>query len=266
MRYLTLSMTHLILAGLLAAPSLIHAQTIHEVTVMDNQFSPPIIQIAPGDTVRWVDRQNDSNYHNVESEDSLWTPPPVGDGWTFEHSFNDEGNFGYFCNPHRAFGMDGVVQVIAGTAVDLNPGHNGNWWSGPGRSGEGAQVEISSASSSIQYGAGEQLQGTGDPYVFVATFYSYAPDGGQIFLIAVGTPVGETVDVDVFITDGPVWGSGFDPNDVNEVQWGVGFFESLGCDLMAMILTPNSDFMSLGYTLLAYDLVRLTTSSIPCPY
>ena len=139
-----------------------------------------------------------------------------------------------------------------GACFTINAGQNGNWWNGPGRNGEGAQIEISQASDGSQ--------------TFVATFYSYDPNGKQIFLIAVGTVVGNRVDVDVYITDGGIWGPNFDPALVSESQWGTGVFTANDCARVQMELTPNAQYQALGYTTLTYDLSRLTTPLVPCPF
>jgi plastocyanin len=235
---------------LFLAPALSSAQTTHEVMVNDNSFSPPLVTIEPGDTVRWVNRANGGNDHNVVSADDLWTPPAIAESWTFEHIFNSVGLFEYFCAPH-SLGMRGNVSVRESTGMDIDPGHSGNWWNGPDRSGEGAQIEVA--------------DGGGGDLVFVATVYSYGPQGGQIFLIAVGTPDGDSVTVDVFITDGGVWGDDFDPDDIVETQWGTGEFSASDCESITMTLTPNGEYAAMGYTVLSYDLVRLTTPEIPCP-
>lgn len=134
----------------------------------------------------------------------------------------------------------------------LEPGHNGNWWNGPARDGEGAQIEVSDA-------------GEGS-LVFVATVYSYDTMGNQIFLVAVGPVAGDSAQVDVFITDGGVWGDDFDPESVSESQWGTGTFTGNSCGSIHMALMPNAEFQAQGYTNLEYDLVRLTTSLIACPF
>jgi len=144
-----------------------------------------------------------------------------------------------------------ATSSLEGIAFRMDAGLNGNWWYGPGRSGEGAQIEIS--------------QGSGDSLTFVMTFYSYNLVGEQIFMIAVGTVNGDTVEVDVFITDGGVWGADFDPADVEETQWGTGVFTASSCELIHMELHPNAEYQGMGYTDLAYDLIRLTTPVIPCP-
>jgi plastocyanin len=89
---------------------------IHEVTVGDNFFSPSELTIQPGDTVRWINAAGGAG-HDVDSNDGLWTPPPISNEWTFEFTFSNPGSFAYHCNPHQAIGMDGVITVEAATAV-----------------------------------------------------------------------------------------------------------------------------------------------------
>ena len=147
----------------------------------------------------------------------------------------------------------GVIAWWANESVhyQINPGLNGNWWNGPARDGEGAQVEVA--------------DGGDGGLVLVATIYSYDAIGNQIFLIAVGPVLGGSAEVDVFITDGGTWGEDFDPEQVNESQWGTGTFTSQDCDSIHMALVPNNDSQAIGYTDLEYDLVRLTTPLIGCP-
>ncbi|MGI9265764.1 MAG: hypothetical protein ACR2QU_12630 [Gammaproteobacteria bacterium] len=135
--------------------------------------------------------------------------------------------------------------------IEMNAGLNGNWWSGPDRNGEGVQIEISDGGD-----GGE---------IFVATIYSYDNEGKQIFLIAVGNVIGATVEVNVFITDGGVWGVGFDPGLVTEAQWGTGTFTAKSCDEINMVLRPNGAHQVLGFSHLTYDLTRLTTTLVSCP-
>lgn len=245
-----------LLAILLALPFTATAQLAHrDVMVEDDVFTPQVATIQTGGTVRWVDFQSLGNLHNVVSEDGLWTPSEPADGWTLTHRFNQPGTYNYYCEVHRDQGMVGTIEVVGEPVsenMDLNPGQNGNWWNGVARDGEGVQVELADA------GDGE--------LVFVATIYSYGPDSGQVFLIAVGTPNGDKVDVDVFITEGGFWGEAFNPDDVDQVQWGTGAFTSTDCSRLSMSLVPNADYMDAGYTTLEYDLERLTTPAVACPY
>jgi len=141
----------------------------------------------------------------------------------------------------------------AGETFHINAGLNGHWWGGPGRGGEGVQLEV------------KDLDGNA---YFVATVYSYDDAGNQIFLIALGNVKSDgSVDVDVYITKGAMWGDDFDPEDVNESQWGTGTFTADHCGKMHMLLMPNAAYQNAGYTDLEYDLERLPSGEpiTPCP-
>jgi hypothetical protein len=138
-----------------------------------------------------------------------------------------------------------------GNGAMLNPGHNGNWWAGASRNGEGVQVEVSNNNTGGR--------------VLVATMYSYDPTGQPIFLLAVGQVINGEAVVDVYIYEGPSWGAGYDPADWVETQWGTGLFTASSCGLISMTLTPNANFAAQGYTAISYDMTRLTNSAIPCP-
>ena len=140
---------------------------------------------------------------------------------------------------------------LEGLGFQINAGLNGSWWNGPVRSGEGVQIEVSDG------GDGSLL--------FLVTIYSYDTIGNQIFMIAVGTVNGDTAEVDVFITEGGLWGAFFDPMLVLESQWGTGTFTGHSCESMHMELRPNAEYQVLGYTNLIYDLIRLTVPLLPCP-
>jgi sugar lactone lactonase YvrE len=144
-----------------------------------------------------------------------------------------------------------AVRIRRTSSFDMNAGLNGNWWSGPARNGEGVQIEIA--------------EGEGGQTVFVATVYSYNDQGGQIFLVAVGDVSGDTAEVTVYITKDGRWGSDFNPDDVDTIEWGSGLFKAGGCGAVSMSLRPNAAYKGLGYTDMDYELIRLTTSLLPCP-
>ena len=108
---------HIKLAGKCSAllimlwASAANAQTVHEVMVLDNIFNPPTINIEVGDTVRWTNPANNGMNHDLISADGLWAGPALSESWTFEFTFENEGSFGYWCTPHRSFGMTGTVNV-----------------------------------------------------------------------------------------------------------------------------------------------------------
>jgi plastocyanin len=105
----------------LSATSL--AQTI-DVSVLDNFFGPRTVQIAVGDTVRWI--WNGDNPHSVVSganftadnafcspfDSNCSAPPALSEGTVYSHQFNTPGTFPYFCAVHLGT-MTGTVIVDA---------------------------------------------------------------------------------------------------------------------------------------------------------
>ena len=77
-----------------------------------NVFEPAVVQIQPGDTVKWIPEDKG---HNAQSIDGM--APEGGteiDGklnQEIEVTFDTEGTFGYKCLPHYATGMVGLVLV-----------------------------------------------------------------------------------------------------------------------------------------------------------
>jgi plastocyanin len=79
------------------------------VDVKSNLFSPSDVAIKTGDTVRWV---FDQGVHTTTSSDGLWDSGVLSPGSTFEHTFNDPGNFAYICALHFACcDMAGTIHV-----------------------------------------------------------------------------------------------------------------------------------------------------------
>ena len=88
-------------------------------------FDPAEPSVGPGDTVlfSW-----ESNFHTVTVESQ-----PDGAGWsgtgetthdegfTHTHTFEMEGTYEYYCNPHRSSGMVGTIQVGSGGGGDSTP-------------------------------------------------------------------------------------------------------------------------------------------------
>ena len=237
----------------LVAPIASTAAANRIVEIRDGYYLPSTLTIQAGDSVRWVSHRFEQEPHNVAADDGSFNSGVPSYIRPVTFTFTQAGVYPYHCSVHAGEGLRGVI-IVEGTVAtpfDIDPGHSGNWWGGPERSGEGAQIEVA--------------DGGGGDLVFVVTFYAYGPAGGQIFLVGVGTPAGDAVDVDVYITDGAVWGDGFDPADVAETQWGTGQFTAQSCDQMHMLLTPNLAYQAEGYTSVEYDLTRLTTPVVACP-
>lgn len=96
--------------------------------LVDNKFNPAEITIAPGGSVTWA---NKGGAHTVTGGDGTTPDPasPVGNSNLFDatatvtKTFEAEGSFSYYCIPHAALGMKGVVIVKAGgaTAASATP-------------------------------------------------------------------------------------------------------------------------------------------------
>ena len=70
---------------------------------------------------------------------------------------------------------------------------------------------------------------------------SYHHSGwGYRVVVQPQTPEGNSVQVDVFITDGGLWGANFDPTDINETEWGSGSFAVNDRDRVNMTLLPSA--------------------------
>ncbi len=142
---------------LLGSPSL--AET-HHVRVVDFEFIPSTLVIAPGDTVTW---HADAPDHTVTADDGSFdsSPPPdvttIPGGETFSHTFTTVGVYNYYCrlhgspvtgaapaSVHRAGGvgvfsvpddaMMGVIRV-ADPSVNTPPGTPLNSTPGAGATG-----------------------------------------------------------------------------------------------------------------------------------
>jgi halocyanin-like protein len=77
-------------------------------------FGPAAVQVDPGTTVVW-EWNGEGGQHNVVAQDGAsFESDLVADaGFTFEHTFEDEGVTTYYCQPHQSLGMKGVVVVGA---------------------------------------------------------------------------------------------------------------------------------------------------------
>ena len=99
-------------------------------------FAPPAVRIDPGTTVTfdWV-----SDTHNVVVEEQ-----PDGAGWeghqpientgfSYEHTFEAEGVYKYYCEPHLPLGMKAAIVVgDAEIAAADGGGEGGAAWTWPG--------------------------------------------------------------------------------------------------------------------------------------
>ena len=111
----------LVMAG---TPSFVRAQdsgSVHDVKMLnfdpENRrnimvYKPAVLQIEPGDTVRFV---SEDPGHNAVSEENMlpegaepFKTPLSKDA---EVTLDAEGTYGYFCQPHKGAGMWGLILV-----------------------------------------------------------------------------------------------------------------------------------------------------------
>ncbi|WP_135828737.1 cupredoxin domain-containing protein [Halorussus halobius] len=86
----------------------------------DLSYDPDSLTIQPGTTVVWT---WDSDNHNVvasaQPDDADWSGTEGGDsetyntGHEYEHTFEVEGDYEYYCTPHRQAGMTASITVSA---------------------------------------------------------------------------------------------------------------------------------------------------------
>ena len=91
------------------------AETVEVKMGTDNgmlKFDPATVTIKEGDTIKWAN--NKMSPHNVVFENAsdkshknlVFSP---GEG--YESTFNEAGEYSYYCEPHRGAGMVGKVVV-----------------------------------------------------------------------------------------------------------------------------------------------------------
>jgi len=107
------------------------AQEQAAVEVADNEFTPDRVEVDAGTTVVWT--QSGGNPHTVTADDGSFdssaTCPPnftdcMQEGDTFEHTFDQPGEFAYHCKIHGGEGgqgMSGVVVVRAAAQPEPAP-------------------------------------------------------------------------------------------------------------------------------------------------
>ena len=81
------------------------------ITLSNFRFSDDDVTVDVGSTVRWVNGEN--VFHTVtpdgHTEWVSWSTDASGQD--FEHTFDEEGIYAYYCAPHRQGGMTGTVRV-----------------------------------------------------------------------------------------------------------------------------------------------------------
>lgn len=115
-------MRKLFLAGLLVTishPAFAKTYTVKMITerftMHPYRFEPDALTIQPGDTVTFVDAQNDK--HDVmfmtvpKGVDMIMSPELRKKGESWSYTFTTEGTYEYHCHPHEDWGMRGTIIV-----------------------------------------------------------------------------------------------------------------------------------------------------------
>jgi hypothetical protein len=134
--------------------------------------------------------------------------------------------------------------------IGIDVGLTGTWWNAD-RSGEGVLLEVGYINGAL--------------FMF-ASFYTYGPDGEQVWLTAqLDSADGTTANVSVFMPAGGQWGDDFDSANVTATPWGSGTFTFPTCGSGSFDITPNQAMADMGFTNLAYNLTRTLEPGIACP-
>jgi plastocyanin/uncharacterized membrane protein YozB (DUF420 family) len=82
------------------------------VKITNFQFEPKELTVTEGTTVEWID---DIGRHTVEADDGSFKSPELVKGGTYEHKFEQQGEYPYFCGYHGDKGgkeMAGLIRVM----------------------------------------------------------------------------------------------------------------------------------------------------------
>jgi halocyanin-like protein len=98
-------------------------------------FDPPAVHVDNGATVVW-EWTGEGGSHNVVHEGGNFESELTAEsGATFEHTFEEDGVYNYYCQPHKSLGMKGSVVVGSdypttggggGGSTPLEPSHMGS--------------------------------------------------------------------------------------------------------------------------------------------
>jgi len=95
-------------------------------------FAPAAVHVDNGATVVW-EWTGEGGSHNVIDEGGSFESELTGEaGATFEHTFEEDGIYNYYCEPHRSAGMKGSIvvgtdypSIAAGVRTEQGPEHMG---------------------------------------------------------------------------------------------------------------------------------------------
>ena len=75
-------------------------------------FKPTAVHVDPGTKVTWKWTGSGGAHNVVSKKDKFKSGSPIAKkGHTFSHTFEKDGIYNYYCNPHKSMGMLGSVAV-----------------------------------------------------------------------------------------------------------------------------------------------------------
>ncbi|AGN01108.1 plastocyanin [Salinarchaeum sp. Harcht-Bsk1] len=105
-------------------------------------FSPDSVTVEPGTTVTW---SWGTDGHNIvvdsQPDGANWEGHTTVEntGFEYQHTFEVEGTYEYYCEPHLSAGMEGTIEVAAG--------------GGGGGGGSSGPPKVSSSALNLSLGA-----------------------------------------------------------------------------------------------------------------
>lgn len=78
--------------------------------MLDNDFLPEVLRVAPGSTIVW--RNLGRNAHTVTADDGTWTSASLTAGQTYRRTFSRPGVYPYYCAPHGGRGGQGMAGIV----------------------------------------------------------------------------------------------------------------------------------------------------------
>src|SRR3989344_3524102 len=70
----------------------------YDIEIKDFAFTSSSLTIKKGDSVRWTNR--DSVDHTATADNNAFDSPLLSDDESFTFTFNNAGEFSYYCKPH----------------------------------------------------------------------------------------------------------------------------------------------------------------------
>ncbi len=107
-------------------------------------FTPAGVRVDNGATVQWEWTGNGGSHNVVSDEGPIDSGSPVGgSGVNYEHTFQEDGIYNYYCKPHQSLGMLGSV-VVGTDYPTVEPASSGGD-GGPALPGSAKTIGVATA-------------------------------------------------------------------------------------------------------------------------